>query len=544
MSDLIWRTDSAYDFPLLVKNMLAAPLVDDPDQEIVYRGELRFTYRQFRERVGRLAAALRHLGIGPGDTVAVMDWDSHRFLECFYAVPMIGAVLHTVNVRLSPEQLVYTMGHAEDDILLINAELLPLLEHIKSRIDTVKQFVLMSDDGVPATSLEFAGEYEELLAACEPVTEFPDLDENTRATTFYSTGTTGLPKGVYFSHRQLVLHTLASLATITSANQGRLCRDDVYMPLTPMFHVHAWGIPYVATMIGVKQVYPGRYIPEVLLRLLATEGVTFSHCVPSILNMLVSDPAAAHIDLSGWKVLIGGAALPRTVAVKALARGIDVSVGYGLSESAPVLAIASLSAEQLRLPLEEQAELRIRTGTPIALVDLKVVDEHGREVPGDDRTVGEIVVRAPWLTQGYYKDHANSERLWEGGWLHTQDIACRNAAGSLRITDRAKDIVKIGGEWVSSLELEDILSSHQAVADAAVIAQPDDKWGEVPLGLVVVKPNHTVTEKELLAHVRRFIGAGVLPREAVLTVVRFVETIEHTGVGKTNKVALREKYLG
>jgi fatty-acyl-CoA synthase len=544
MSDLIWRTESAYDFPLLVKNMLAAPLVDDPDQEIVYRGELRFTYRQFRERVGRLAAALRYLGIGPGDTVAVMDWDSHRFLECFYAVPMIGAVLHTVNVRLSPEQLVYTMGHAEDDILLINAELLPLLEHIKSRIDTVKQFVLMSDDGVPATSLEFAGEYEELLAACEPVTEFPDLDENTRATTFYSTGTTGLPKGVYFSHRQLVLHTLASLATITSANQGRLCRDDVYMPLTPMFHVHAWGIPYVATMIGVKQVYPGRYIPEVLLRLLATEGVTFSHCVPSILNMLVSDPAAAHIDLSGWKVLIGGAALPRTVAVKALARGIDVSVGYGLSESAPVLAIASLSAEQLKLPVEEQAELRIRTGTPIALVDLKVVDEHGREVPGDDRTVGEIVVRAPWLTQGYYKDHANSERLWEGGWLHTQDIACRNAAGSLRITDRAKDIVKIGGEWVSSLELEDILSSHQAVADAAVIAQPDDKWGEVPLGLVVVKPNHAVTEKELLAHVRRFIGAGVLPREAVLTVVRFVETIEHTGVGKTNKVALREKYLG
>ncbi len=378
MSDLIWRTDSAYDFPLLVKNMLAAPLVDDPEQEIVYRGELRFTYRQFRERVGRLAAALLGLGVGPGDTVAVMDWDSHRFLECFYAVPMIGAVLHTVNVRLSPEQLVYTMGHAEDDILLINAELLPLLEHIKSRIDTVKQFVLMSDDGVPATSLEFAGEYEELLAASEPVTEFPDLDENTRATTFYSTGTTGLPKGVYFSHRQLVLHTLASLATITSANQGRLCRQDVYMPLTPMFHVHAWGIPYIATMIGVKQVYPGRYIPEVLLRLLATEGVTFSHCVPSILNMLVNDPAAARVDLSHWKVLIGGAALPKTVALKALSRGIDVSVGYGLSESAPVLAIASLSADELKLPPEEQAELRIRTGTPIALVDMKVVDERGR----------------------------------------------------------------------------------------------------------------------------------------------------------------------
>jgi fatty-acyl-CoA synthase len=544
MSDLIWRTDSAYDFPLLVKNMLAAPLVNDPDQEIVYRGELRFTYRQFRERVGRLAAALLGLGVGPGDTVAVMDWDSHRYLECFYAVPMIGAVLHTVNVRLSPEQLVYTMGHAEDDILLVNAELLPLLEHIKGRIDTIKQFVLMSDDGLPATSLEFTGEYEELLAASEPLTEFPDFDENTRATTFYSTGTTGQPKGVYFSHRQLVLHTLASLATITSANQGRLCRDDVYMPLTPMFHVHAWGIPYVATMIGVKQVYPGRYIPEMLLKLLATEGVTFSHCVPSILNMLVNDPAAAHVDLSHWKVLIGGAALSRPVALKALARGIDVSVGYGLSESAPVLAIASLSMEQLDLSLEEQAALRVRTGTPIALVDLKVVDERGREVPGDDRTPGEIVVRAPWLTQGYYKDHANSERLWDGGWMHTQDIACRNAAGSLRITDRAKDIIKVGGEWLSSLELEDILSLHPAVADAAVIARPDDKWSEVPLGLVVVKPNHEVTEKELIAHVRRFITAGVLPREAVVTAVRFVEAIDRTGVGKTNKVALREKYLG
>ncbi len=216
MSDLIWRTDSAYDFPLLVKNMLAAPLVDDPEQEIVYRGELRFTYRQFRERVGRLAAALRYLGIGPGDTVAVMDWDSHRFLECFYAVPMIGAVLHTVNVRLSPEQLVYTIGHAEDDILLINAELLPLLEHIKSRIDTVKQFVLMSDDGLPATSLEFAGEYEELLAACEPVTEFPDFDENTRATTFYSTG-----------------HAPACPRASTSATASSSCTPSPRWPRSP-----------------------------------------------------------------------------------------------------------------------------------------------------------------------------------------------------------------------------------------------------------------------------------------------------------------------
>ncbi len=358
-----------------------------------------------------------------GDTVGVLDWDSHRYLECFYAIPMIGAVLHTVNVRLSPEQLVYTIDHAEDDVLLINAEFLPLIENVKGRIDTVKQIVLLTDDGTPDTPLSFAGDYESLLAAAQPLAEFPELDETTRATTFYSTGTTGLPKGVSFSHRQIVLHVLSSTATICSARACHLSREDVYMPLTPMFHVHAWGIPYIATMLGLKQVYPGKYLPDVLLRLLATEGVTYSHCVPSILHMLVANPAAAAVDLSDWKVIIGGAALPKSIALAALRRGIDVVVGYGLSETCPVLTISDLTAAQCALPPEEQAPLRTRTGTPIALVDLKIVDEQGAEVAHDDKATGEIVVRAPWLTQSYHKDRANSEKLWEGGWLHTQDIA-------------------------------------------------------------------------------------------------------------------------
>jgi fatty-acyl-CoA synthase len=544
MDDLIWRTESAFDFPLTIKNMFAAPLANNPEQEITYRGQVRLTYRTFRERVARLAAALVGLGVKPGDTVGVLDWDSHRYLECFYAIPMIGAVLHTVNVRLSPEQLVYTIDHAEDDVLLINAEFLPLIENVKGRIDTVKQLILLTDDGAPETLLSFAGDYESLLAAAAPMVEFPDFDENTRATTFYSTGTTGLPKGVSFSHRQIVLHTLGSAATICSARACHLSREDVYMPLTPMFHVHAWGIPYIATMLGIKQVYPGKYVPDVLLRLLVTEGVTFSHCVPSILNMLVSNPATAGLDLSRWKVIIGGSALPKSTALAALKRGVDVVVGYGLSETCPVLTIADLTQAQRELPLAEQAVLRTRTGTPIALVDLKIVDEKGDEVPRDDKATGEIVVRAPWLTQGYHKDHANSEKLWEDGWLHTQDIAAWDEHDSLRITDRAKDIIKIGGEWLSSLELEDILSSHPAVADAAVIAQPDDKWGEVPLGLIVVRPGHDVSARELHTHVKSFIAAGVLPREAVLTVVRFVEAIERTGLGKINKVALREKHLG
>ena len=543
MDNLIVKTESAYSYPLLIKNLMFAPVVDNPDQEIVYRGALRFTYRQFHERVRRLAAALGKIGVKPGDTVGVMDWDSHRYLECFFAVPMIGAVLHTVNVRLSAEQLVYTISHAEDKVIIVNSDFLPILDHIKGRIDTVEKFILISETGTaPAAALD--AEYEALLASAEPLREFPDFDENTRATTFYSTGTTGMPKGVYFSHRQLVLHTLGTMATLaTAVTQGRFHREDVYMPLTPMFHVHAWGIPYLATMLGVKQVYPGKYVPEILLKLIAEEKVTFSHCVPTILNMLVSSPAAAAVNLTGWRVLIGGAALPRSVALAALKRGVDVSVGYGLSESCPVLTVSHLTTEELKLGLEEQADLRCRTGRPFALVSLKVVDEKGREVPRDDKASGEIVVRAPWLTQGYLKDQTNSQKLWEGGWMHTQDIACRNASGSVRITDRAKDIIKVGGEWLSSLELEDILSTHHAVAESAVVGQPDVTWGEIPVGLVVLKKDQKATEKELSAHVKNYADKGVLPREAFLIRIQFVDAIDKTSVGKINKVALRTKYL-
>jgi fatty-acyl-CoA synthase len=543
MENLIFKTESAYSYPLLIKNLMFAPVADNPDQEIVYRGTLRFTYRQFHERVRRLAAALGKIGVRPGDTVAVMDWDSHRYLECFFAVPMIGAVLHTVNVRLSAEQLVYTISHAEDAVIIVNSDFLPILDQIKGRIDTVKKFILINETGTPP-AVPLDAEYEALLASAEPMREFPDFDENTRATTFYSTGTTGMPKGVYFSHRQLVLHTLGTIATLaTAVTQGRFHREDVYMPLTPMFHVHAWGIPYVATMLGVKQVYPGKYVPEILLKLIAEEKVTFSHCVPTILNMLVSSPAAAAVNLSGWRVLIGGAALPRSVALAALKRGVDVSVGYGLSESCPVLTLSQLTTEELKLGLEEQADLRCRTGKPFALVSLKVMDEKGREVPRDDKASGEIVVRAPWLTQGYLKDQTNSQRLWEGGWMHTQDIACRNAAGSIRITDRSKDIIKVGGEWLSSLELEDILSTHHAVAESAVVGQPDVTWGEIPIGLVVLKKDQKATEKELSAHVKNYADKGVLPREAFLIKIQFVEAIDKTSVGKINKVALRAKYL-
>ena len=287
-------------YQLLIKNLLLNPAIKNPNQEIVYKDKLRFSYKEFTQRVHQLANLLTNMGIKKGDTIAVMDYDSHRYLELYFAIPMIGAILHTVNVRLSPEQILYTIDHAEDDILFINADFIPIIEQIKGRIDTIKEYILISDDVQEAQShISFYGEYEELLSKESVAFDFEDFDENTRATTFYTTGTTGLPKGVYFSHRQLVLHTLGVMASINaSIRQGTFHSDDVYMPITPMFHVHAWGFPYVAVMLGVKQVYPGKYIPDLLLDLIQKEKVTFSHCVPTILHMLLANPKINEIDLT------------------------------------------------------------------------------------------------------------------------------------------------------------------------------------------------------------------------------------------------------
>jgi fatty-acyl-CoA synthase len=538
------KTASAYSYPLLIKNLFLAPIAENPEQEIVFRDKYRFTYRDFRTRVCRLANALVRLGVKPGDTVAMMDWDSHRYLECFYAVPMLGAVLHTVNVRLSPEQIIYTIDHAEDDFILVNGEFLPILEQIKGRISTVKGFVLLNDEETaPATSLVLAGEYEALLAESADRFAFADFDENTRATIFYTTGTTGMPKGVYFSHRQLVLHTLGTIAALaTSSEQGRFHQGDVYMPITPMFHVHAWGFPYIATTVGVKQVYPGKYAPATLLQLIEKEGVTFSHCVPTIMHMLMASPDFARIDLSHWKVVIGGAAMPKKMCQAAMAKGIDIFSGYGMSETCPILTLAHIGERDL--DSEQEVDIRCKTGRPLPLVQLRVVDEEIADVAKDGVSVGEIVVRAPWLTQGYWKDSRTSENLWRGGYLHTGDVAQIAADNYVNITDRMKDVIKIGGEWLSSLELEDIINLHPAVSEVAVIGMADEKWGERPLALVIVKTDTPEPDpKELVAHVKAYIDKGLLSKQALLVQIRYVSIIDKTSVGKINKKLLRENHL-
>ncbi len=545
--DLIEATPSAYGYPLLIKHLLHTPLAHAPDQEIVYRDLKRYDYRTLRRRIGQLASGLESLGVRPGNTVAVMDWDSHRYLECYFAVPMMGAVLQMINVRLSPEQILYTLNHAGSDVLLVHTDFLPVVEEIQDRFETVKKIVLLADgDERPETSVDTAAEYEELVESGSAEYEFPDFDENTRATTFHTTGTTGNPKGVYFSHRQLVLHTLAVMAALgTSAVQGRFHRADVYMPVTPMFHVHAWGIPYIATVMGVKQIYPGQYEPEMLLDLLEKEKVTFSHCVPTILHMLLDAAAEGDVDLSGWKVIIGGSPLPESMAKTALEQGVDVFVGYGQSETCPILTLAHLTPEMLERDLDEQVEIRTRTGRPVPLVDLRVVEgEEMRDVPHDGESTGEVVVRAPWLTQGYLKEPEKSEELWEGGYLHTEDIGYIDAQGYLQVTDRIKDVIKTGGEWVSSQEIEDILSQHEGVSEAAVIGVEDEKWGERPLAVVVLDPDHAdeITEEEIKSHVEERVGSGEISKFAVPDRVRFVEEIDKTSVGKIDKKSLREKY--
>ena len=547
MQDLVIpRTPSAYDYPLLIGHLLSTLKVNHPHQQIVYAGQRRISYLEFHERVKRLANALVDLGVQPGDTVAVMDWDTHRYLECFFAVPISGAVLHTINIRLSPDQILYTVNHAADTVLMVHDDFVDLAPGLAGQAPSVKYWVRLCDDAVSVakgkTDINFAGEYESLLQAASPRHDMRDFDENIRATTFYTTGTTGRPKGVYFSQRQLVLHTLGlGIGLSSNPEQGRLHASDVYMPITPMFHVHAWGVPYLVTLLGVKQVYPGRYEPAKLLQLIQDEGVTFSHCVPTIMHMLLSDPMAEKVDLSQWKVIIGGSALSPALAQRARDLGIDVFGGYGMSETGPVLTLAQIKGSGDELTTDEALVYRCKGGRPVPMVELKIVDPDFREQPRDGVTTGEVVVRAPWLTQGYLNDPERSEELWTNGYLHTGDIGHIDAKGYLKITDRLKDVIKSGGEWISSLELEDLALATPSVSEAAVIGVVDEKWGERPLVLVVGKETE-IDCSEVAARFAQAAKAGIISEWAVPKRIEQVDAIPKTSVGKIDKKRLREQF--
>jgi len=535
--------DNAYQYPLLIKRLLMSGPRYNPDQEIVYANRSKYTYKDLVERIHRLANALTDVGVKPGDTVAVMDWDTPRYLECFFAIPMIGAILHTVNVRLSPEQIVYTMNHAEDDVVLVHDDFMPIIESVKDEIKTVKTWIQVTDEAsAKATSIDTLGEYEELLAKADNQFDFPDFDENSVATTFYTTGTTGNPKGVYFSHRQLVLHTLAMTGSISAYDEMPLLRSSsVYMPVTPMFHVHAWGVPYAATMLGVKQVYPGRYEPELLVDLIKTHRVSMSHCVPTVMQMMMATESIKTADLSNWHVLIGGSALTKGLCDAAARLGIHMYTGYGMSETCPLLSTTHLKPEDLELPLEQQTAIRVKTGIAVPMVELEIVDPDGNPVPHDGEAKGEVVTRAPWLTQSYFKEPEKGEELWQGGWLHTGDVASMEPDNTLTIKDRIKDVIKTGGEWLSSLDLENLISQHPAVAGAAVVGVPDEKWGERPYALVTLKPGENIGLEDIQKHLQQFVDSGDINKWAIPGQIDFVEDIPKTSVGKINKKLIRDQ---
>jgi fatty-acyl-CoA synthase len=527
-------------FSLSIRQLLFAPATRNPDQLICDGHGKERTYRQFHDRIGRLGRVLTGLNLGPGRTVAVMDWDSPRYLECFFAIPMTGATLHTVNIRLSPEQILYSINHARDDAILCHEDFLPLLEPLLPRITRPLVLILLSDRTDASLPPGFAGEYEALLAGSDEAFEFPLLPEDTRATLFYTTGTTGDPKGVSYTHRQLVLHTLAVAADLgTVPGQGGLKRNDVYMPITPLFHVHGWGFPYIATFLGLKQIYPGRYEPARLLALIRDHGVTFSHCVPTILAMVLNAPEAATVDLTRWKVLIGGSALSEGLARQARERGIDVHAAYGMSETCPFVTHADMCASQT----SDDLGIRTATGRAAPLVDLRVVGPDMVDMPHDGKSTGEVIARAPWLTQGYLYNDGASRDLWQGGWLHTGDVGHLSPDGTLRITDRLKDVIKSGGEWVSSLALEDLASTVPGVVEVAAVGLPDPRWGERPVLVVVVTPAGSF-DTAIRARMNEAIGRGDLPKWAAPDRIFRVDALPRTSVGKIDKKRIRQMLEG
>ena len=522
-----------YNQPLTIRHLLDANILSASMQEIVYRDQVRMTYADLRERIARLATMLEKIGVEQGTTVGILDWDSHRYLEAFFAVPMIGAVLQTANIRLSPEQLRYTLSHAGAEVLLVHHDFLPLVEAMRAELPRVRVVVALMDGASDPIPVSCVGEYEAMIAACAPREAFDDFDENALATTFYTSGTTGLPKAVCFSHRQLVLHTLAIATAFGTSIGPGLRRDDVYMPLTPMFHVHAWGLPYAATMLGLRQVYPGRYEAERICRMRREEGVTFSHCVPTILQMLLAAARKVGERLDGWHFVIGGSPLNRDLYDAATAMGADITIGYGMSETGPIVAVGRTGTDRYDA---------IRTGMPIPLVSAQIVDPNMLPLPADDEALGELVLRAPWLTCCYVNDPSGSETLWRGGWLHTQDVAAIAPNGSIQIRDRLKDVIKTGGEWICSLSLEELILARDDVAEVAVVGVPDPKWQERPVAMVVPSPENSPNLQEIRNTLLVEVLSGKISKFAIVDEIMIVDHLPRTSVGKIDKKAIRELF--
>jgi len=531
------------DWPLVIPSILRRAAQFFADKEIVSRlgdGTLqRSNYGELQRRVHRLMNVLRGLGVQPGDRVATFAWNHQRHLELYFAVPSIGAILHTINIRLPDEQLLYIINHAEDRLIFADRSLAGALAEMQRELPTVKKYILMDDRG-PEPSLlpRPAADYEELLADAPERVAFPDLDENAAAGLCYTSGTTGEPKGALYSHRSTYLHAMAACMVDAAAMSER----EVMLLTVPMFHVNAWGMPYSCTIAGAKQVLPGpQMIGAPVAELIESERVTSAAGVPTIWTLLYQHLKEKHYDLSSLRtVLVGGSAASRTM-MENYARdfGITILHAWGMTETSPLGTISRLKAAMEDWPTERQLEVRLKQGLPVLGVEVRVLGDQGEDLPWDGQHVGELVVRGPWIARSYYKNPGAQAAFTADGWFRTGDMVTIDPQGYVQITDRKKDLIKRKGEWISSVDMENLVLANPGVLEAAVVGRSDEVCGEVPVVLVVRRDaaKHPVEAKDIIDLLSTKFRKWQLPSPED---IRFIESLPKTSVGKLDKKVLRK----
>ncbi|MGD1091176.1 MAG: long-chain fatty acid--CoA ligase [Bryobacteraceae bacterium] len=531
------------DTPLTLTPLLERAARLFPKKEIASKldsgGMHRYTYADFHLRVHRLAWVLQELGVKQGDRVGSLCWNSYRHLELYFGVTCYGAVLHTLNLRLATDQLAYIINHADDRVIFVDASLLPILDQIRSELTGVREIIVMNDTDQP----EPEGGYELRLAAAPPTPfPWPQLEENAAAATCYTSGTTGHPKGVLYSHRSLVLHSYG----LAMADAFALSERDTVLQLVPMFHANGWGVPYAAVMVGSKIVLSGRHLtPAAIAGLVEGERATFTAGVPTLWMGLYSFLEHEKHDISSLRSIVcAGSALPRQfVELYEQKYGIRFMLAWGMTETTPIATVVALKSHLEGLRDKARYDILARHGLPVAGVGIRIVDESGHELPWDGTTMGELQACGPWVTCGYYKDPRGEERgrqeSFMDGWFRTGDVATIDPEGYIQIMDRTKDLVKSGGEWISSVDLENAIMAHPKVMEAAVIAVPHPKWEERPVAAVAPLPQYRgqITKEEILDFLRDRVAKWWLPDDVV-----FIEAVPKTSVGKFNKRALREQF--
>jgi fatty-acyl-CoA synthase len=531
------------DHPLMISSLIEHAATFHPDTEIVSRlpeGPIRRTnWAGVREVSKQVANALAQLGIQPGDRIGTLAWNSDRHLALYYGVSGSGAVLHTVNPRLFADQITYIINHAEDQVLFFDITFARLVEQLAPQLKTVRAFIAMTDrEHMPDIDVPELLCFDELIGSQSTAYTWPEFDERSASSLCYTSGTTGNPKGVLYSHRSTLLHALTAIPR----DHFDVHSGSSVLVVVPMFHANAWGTPYTAPMVGARLVLPGPHLDgESVYQLMRDEHVNFTQGVPTVWMMLFSylddhpeiDPREIGLQYAG----VGGAALSASM-IERFERdfGAETMQGWGMTETSPLCVIGRLQAKHAALPAEEQLKLKLKQGHGVWGVDLKIVDDDGRPLPWDGKAFGEAFVRGPWIASGYFKGEGGG-KLDSEGYFPTGDVATIDPEGYVHLVDRSKDVIKSGGEWISSIDLENAATGHPAVAEAAVIGVPHPKWQERPLLLVVVRPGHTVTREELIDYLSGEVAKWWLPNDVV-----FVVELPHTATGKLFKMKLREQY--